>query len=75
MDRILSHTASLPQTDSLVQSNYSGAWEINLSSEAMPILPLNKIGVLLARRMGKGILGRQLPREFVCNGVFETLTK
>ena len=38
----LSLTALLVKTDSLVQCNYSAIWEMNLSSEAMPILPLKE---------------------------------
>lgn len=60
---------------SAVQSNYSEVYEISLSSEARPILPLNKTEALLEERRGNEILGRELAHWLVSNGIFDNLSK
>lgn len=65
-------TASLVKSDSLVQCNYCGNKFI---VRGYAHSSLERTGAPLAGRKGKEILGMQQAHEFLCNAIFENLTK
>lgn len=75
VDMYLTHYCSLTHTDPFVQPDHSGIWETSLSPQVRPILPLKKSRVCKAGGKGKGTLGRQLGRDFVCNGILGNVIK